>query len=394
MSVSFSAERRVHGPDVLRGIAACSVVAFHVLYLSGQRYGELPHVVVGRFDFFVRLFFAVSAFSIAYAWRHRLVSLLDVRRFYVKRFFRIAPLFYFVMALGLIYGKAIHDHQPDLYAWLLSLMFIFQFAPGVHGSLVGGGWSIGVEWMFYVSFPLMIAILTRPWHCLIVAIIFSLVAVIGQGFYSSYLNGALREFSLLFFLSHVQYFVVGIAVLLISERNRVLPLSQGLRGVVVVAALFAVIVYFNLSRVVPEEIALTVLIFVMLYYSVLGLPVWLDNVSTRWLGRISYSVYLVQFPVIQALNESGVYSFISGGAGDGGVAFMASSILTIVLVVGVSALTYNYVELPGQALGRYFTSSIRSSTVWDDLKLAVQLPCMKRMARANDKPRGRGNGGD
>lgn len=394
MSVILSPERRVHGPDVLRGIAACSVVAFHVLYLSGQQYGELPHVVVGRFDFFVRLFFSVSAFSIAYAWRHRLVSLLDVRRFYVKRFFRIAPLFYFVMAIGLVYGEVVHDHQPDIYPWLLSLLFIFQFAPGAHGSLVGGGWSIGVEWMFYVSFPLMIAILTRPWHCLIVAMMFSLVAVIGQAFYSSYLNGALREFSLLFFMSHVQYFVVGIAVLLISEKNTFLPLNQQLRGIVVVGALVAVIVYFNLPRIVPEEIALAILIFLMLYYSVLGLPGWLDNFVTRWLGRISYSVYLIQFPVIQALNELGIYSFISGGAGSGGIAFVASGLLTILLVIVISALTYTYVELPGQALGKYFTTRVRPGAVWDNLKLGLQLPWMKRIARGNDKSCGRSSAGD
>ncbi len=67
-------QNRIHGPDVLRGFAAIGAVFFHVLYLSGLLTNNIAQGMVGRFDFFVRLFFVISAFSMMYTYHDKLDS--------------------------------------------------------------------------------------------------------------------------------------------------------------------------------------------------------------------------------------------------------------------------------------------------------------------------------
>jgi len=80
---------------------------------------------------------------------------------------------------------------------------------------------------------------------------------------------------------------------------------------------------------------------------VLELPV------LQWLGRISYSVYLVHIPImyvvfraITRLNEH-----------MGGWKFLVLALpVTIILTLLVAALTYRWIEVPGMALGRRLAS--------------------------------------
>ncbi len=347
---------RIHGPDVLRGFAAVGVVFFHVLYVSGLPVDVIAKAVVGRFDFFVRLFFVISAFSITYAYYGRLNSINDIRWFYLKRFFRIAPLFYFVIALNAAVAVIGSNNLPGLYGYLLSFTFLFPFAPAKVNSIVGGGWSIGVEWMFYAFFPLILSFV-RSWRlALFASIPFIFIAVLGHKHFGLYLDGSLRVYGLLFFLSHIQYFLVGIAVFyLFIGTDRTIFHSKQLNGILVVAIVAFIVIYFKFWSKFPEEIILSVGSFFLVYLSSRGLPSYLDNVVTRYLGLISYSIYLMQFPVIGAFKNYGFYSYISSVIKGDLLAYTASSLVTILTVLFISALTFKYVEKPGMKLIMLFS---------------------------------------
>lgn len=223
---------RIHGPDVLRGIAAIGVVFFHVLYLSGLPIHPSGMAAVGRLDFFVRIFFVLSAFAIAHAYYNKLTDIESVRIFYLKRFFRIAPLFYFVLLFGVLYTLAMGRSAPGGFDLLLSSSFLFPFVPGKHDGLIGGGWSIGVEWIFYAFFPLMLALI-RGWRSALGAwFLLCAIAVMGRPYFNQFVGGELRVFGLLYFLSHAQYFVVGLFLFhlfncypLQSRRKRIQQIS-------------------------------------------------------------------------------------------------------------------------------------------------------------------------
>lgn len=349
---------RIHGPDVLRGFAACGVVLFHVLYLSGIPTSNFSIAIVGRFDFFVRLFFALSAFSISYAYSNRLNSVDELKCFYFKRFFRIAPLFYCVLIWTTGCMLYTHIQLPSFFEYLLSATFLFPFVPGKHGSLVGGGWSIGVEWLFYAFFPMLFATINGYRSALIAWVVITTLAILSRNYFQSFLNGQLLEYGLLFFLSHLQYFIIGIVAFHMYESNIFMwKKNKQINGIVIVTTIILTAIYFRIQFGIPEELALSLFIFILVFFSTSHLPNWLDNAITRHIGLISYSIYLVQFPIIQLLSKLGFYSKVNLIVNEALFAYLLASIVTLLIVIAVSTFTYKWIEKPSQNLYKFLDNN-------------------------------------
>jgi peptidoglycan/LPS O-acetylase OafA/YrhL len=160
-------KRRVAALDAGRALAIVGVVAVHLSF----QFPNLPDAVtlmarMGQYG--VQLFFVISAITIFMTLEMDHQRCADARhvtlRFYIKRFFRIAPLYYAAIAVyGLIsYGATrwgierawvLGAHGPiDV---LLNLVFLHAFSPTAINNVVPGGWSIGVEMLFYMIAPLL-----------------------------------------------------------------------------------------------------------------------------------------------------------------------------------------------------------------------------------------------
>ena len=158
---------RIAALDAGRAIAVVGVVAVHLSF----QFPNLPHSValiarMGQYG--VQLFFVISAITIFMtleADRERFCAARHITlRFYIKRFFRIAPLYYVAIAIyGLISWGALRSgyerawvlgaHSPaDI---LLNVLFLHALSPSAINNVVPGGWSIGVEMLFYLLAPLI-----------------------------------------------------------------------------------------------------------------------------------------------------------------------------------------------------------------------------------------------
>jgi peptidoglycan/LPS O-acetylase OafA/YrhL len=145
--------------DFLRGLLAVGVMLYHVL-----AYEHVARLyVVGRYA--VYAFFVLSGFSLSYAYHDRLGSPGDVRSYLFRRYARIAPLYY--AALALTVATVPGAENPDFNALMWNLTLLFGFADPARTSLVGGGWSIGIECAFYATFPVIMAIVSaRRWFAI------------------------------------------------------------------------------------------------------------------------------------------------------------------------------------------------------------------------------------
>lgn len=108
----------------------------------------------------VEAFFMVSGFCLFHLHGEMGQRPSELGRFYWQRFLRIAPVFYLVLALNLVLRE---QAGPPL-SWQM-LLENLTFTFGLHHpnlALVVGGWSIGLEMMFYASFPFLAALFRSP----------------------------------------------------------------------------------------------------------------------------------------------------------------------------------------------------------------------------------------
>jgi len=184
---------RIDGIDILRGFAIFFVVMLHVhvhLVIDKVHYGhgiskDLLRALVWNGQTGVQMFFAVSGFLITTTSLRRWgkLSRISLRGFYLMRFARIAPLLLALLAVlsalqwAGISGFVIPPEQVGLgRALFAALTFHINVLSAHRGYLPGAWdilWSLSVEEMFYLFFPLACILFARrklmvPLLCLFV----------------------------------------------------------------------------------------------------------------------------------------------------------------------------------------------------------------------------------
>jgi len=161
--------------DGVRGLAAFWVFVSHVLILCGIR--SIPILSEGGLA--VDLFMLLSGFLMTHHYvlrreREPWQSANTWRTFWVRRFFRIAPLYYALLAVALLAGPFLGGMREEIAkVWpetatlatryhdagadniLAHISFVFGALPKYSFETPLPDWSIGLEMQFYLAFPFM-----------------------------------------------------------------------------------------------------------------------------------------------------------------------------------------------------------------------------------------------
>ena len=172
---------RLDGVDLLRGLAIFFVLMNHVNmrlmsakvpYTAGLP-RELVSSLIWNAQYGVQMFFAVSGFLIASTALRRWgpLSRVSPRDFYILRFARIAPLLLGLLAvLSILHVATVHDFVIPAArsslgrALFAALTFHVNVLEARHGYLPGNWdvlWSLSVEEMFYLFFPIVCLLLGK-----------------------------------------------------------------------------------------------------------------------------------------------------------------------------------------------------------------------------------------
>ncbi len=174
---------RLDGVDCLRTLAILYVLLNHVnmrLFLSHIHYlrgvpRPLAAALVWQGQNGVQMFFAVSGFLITATSLRRWGALerVSVRDFYLLRFARIAPLFLtLLLLLSGLHALGMGDYTVSAKtgglraALLAALTFRINLLEATRGYLPGNWdilWSLSVEEMFYLFFPLVSRLARGRW---------------------------------------------------------------------------------------------------------------------------------------------------------------------------------------------------------------------------------------
>jgi peptidoglycan/LPS O-acetylase OafA/YrhL len=358
--------------DALRGWAFLAVLAVHV-----HATGTVPEVVrriqqSGNYG--VQLFFVISATTLFMSFESRRKrDRKPVAAFFVRRLFRIAPLFWLAIPFGLWqHGLSPRDSAPDGLHWpqiVSTMVFLHGWHPTSINSVVPGGWSIAVEMNFYLLLPVCFVLLNSLRRSLfaggatlVLSIVICLIAKKGlmkvypveqteliQSFLYYWLPRQLPVFALGFIL----YFLI-----------RSIPSTRGSGPVEGGGAKTAIAVqsialgWIALLVLVGHRLPLTYFWFSLGFMALaLGLSLrplsLLVNPITRYVGKVSYSAYITHFFVIDEVSRLQSIPDIRDLQGRYPVAGLLVAYLTCLAgTMVLSTLTHYLIEIPGQNVGK------------------------------------------
>ena len=178
--------------DALRGFAALSVVAYHLVALAAlpiPTWYPLAWFRVGSFG--VDLFFGISGAVIlmslqTLAGRDGKSWRLD---FALRRVARIMPLYLLTGAVFILLLKPEMPTQSDWWMQVFThLLFIHNFWPDTHGSIDGVNWTLAVEIQFYATALLLGVFLLRcsTWRIALIALALGSLWRVGCWFFLVY----------------------------------------------------------------------------------------------------------------------------------------------------------------------------------------------------------------
>lgn len=368
--------------DMMRGLSALAVLVAHVDSLVAGGKSTLPLDLGG---IAVQVFMLISGFLMMWhflernekgdRWGQR----ETYGKFYIRRFFRIAPLYYVLLTLCYLFASELsffkgevlaefapnyvpNAHNPNkgsgigIAHVLAHYSFLFGFIPRFAQSTPMPDWSIGLEMQFYLFFPLIAVMLLKSRYYIgaLVLVGLSWLArdLIAFGLMSE--PKALGLFPYPTFLPlMLDRFLLGILIAAAfyeksGTRKQVLLLllvfaiaACSMKKLGIAAALF--VIYELLKRYgggfsfIDHIVQLTDRIF--------------SHRFTKFLADTSYCVYLIHLPmlffVIPLTVRFSSYETLTPVAR---IVVMLAIILPP--LYGISYVAFRYIEMPGINLGR------------------------------------------
>lgn len=324
-----SLNQRVPGIDALRGLCIIAVVIHHINLrigyqhsAAGKMFPSLCRVLFWSGYYGVIVFFVISGFLITTWSLKRWGSLksLERRQFYLMRFARIAP-----CLLGLLVILSILDvagvpkfsintqHTSLPRALFAALTFHINWLEAKTGYLPGSWdvlWSLSVEEMFYLCFPLLCTWIKKEWLLVAALCIFLVIGPFARTLTQN------EIWSDCGYLSCMDGIALGcLAALLAAKvkfsRKGLVALPACGASLCILIDVFRTTTYrlqlteVSLNVTVLELGTALMLIALQQRFERTGSLGGRSTAILRWFGRNSYEVYLthmfVVWPMIWAL---------------------------------------------------------------------------------------------
>lgn len=364
------------GLDGLRGIAALSVLGYHVSNILSPGVRHRSPELFFALHQGLNLFFILSGFLLFLGFADRLIdgrALPSTRRYATNRVLRLWPAYVVVVAVtnfafGLSFLGRGRTGHVDPGTFVADLTLLQTFSPHTIRTGLEVAWTLTVELTFYACLPVLVALASRVGRGLggwarasIPVVVLALVGAAGlvwqdrtnpHGWSHDWESVASRSL-----LLHAQLFALGMVATLVfvavqrgalsGAGRRILRFAASL--VAVAAAVVCLTRPWSDVADLLAPLCLAALLLVSVVPTASGRPGWvgrtLELPALRGLGLISYSVYLWHMPVVRGFDRW------APRFGEGG---WASYLVAVACVGGITlalaTATYLAVERPAMRL--------------------------------------------
>ena len=349
--------------DAMRGWAILMVIAVHQAIPFDALWWPVKAVAAfGQMG--VQMFFVASAFTLCNSADARKEEPNAVIGFFIRRIFRIAPMYYVGIALfwTLSIGRkmVLHNYADDgfhysLWPIVANAAFIHGFVPSAFNSVVVGGWSIGTEFAFYAAFPALFsaasyAVARHGWAVLLPA----LMAAVGANLaVQSQVNDiSNNSFWYCIILNQLPVFLLGMIAYFAPGTGKTLSLALAL----IFGLLAFVAMRMSVWTMLPS-IAGVCFMFMLWWLRDLEHPRLIERI-----GKASFSIYIIHFvfawfatkALLKKLPVIDTWS---------NLAYPIAFVCTVLVTYRLARITELYIEKPFVRLGHRLAMHIENGGV-------------------------------
>jgi peptidoglycan/LPS O-acetylase OafA/YrhL len=344
----FRNARLIPGLDGLRGISVLLVLSWH----TGDALWQPARGYLG-----VTLFFVISGFLITTLLLREEAShgRVSIWRFYVRRLFRITPMYYFTLLIYAVLVLGFNMAGPsDSFGSRVLLLATFN------GEFAGPGafshaWSLGIEEKFYLLWPILgFAIVPLMRHRLSIAVGLLVLALVSAPFAGwSY-------------LAIYVPIIAGVVLADLMHRESSFCAVAWLARPMIQVPILVALVW---AAIVNDETTFVHIPFGLL--ATLAMPTFIlgkgvVSAVLRWqplayVGRRAYGIYLVHIIVLLAVSR-----FIPESGGSAPWAILRFAVVAFI-AVGAAEILWRLIESPMINMGRKLTfrKSLRDTPTRD-----------------------------
>ena len=336
----------------MRAYAALAVLFIHSGNGGIESLGEIGARLAVLGGQGVAVFFVISGYSVASSF----ASSQGFGDYINKRFWRIAPLYYFWIIIWLVAALLSGNLNTDAYNLFMHSVFLssldYRIAP--IGLIGGVDWTLSIEMVWYFMVP-SIFLWTRGVPRLIFCLIASTAIFVLITKFRGLFPFPPKEFAEIMHYSPIPY-VFNFCLGIVAFKLREFSYNFARWGDV---ALISIAVAFLIFLLGPKSLMLhsmfvffTIAAFFLIlfgsetskFYRIL-----FSNRIVRFGGTISYGIYLCHISVIELIDSTGMAIFSNAQV-------KLAAVLTI--TTAISTVTYLLIEKPALAFGRFLFSSI------------------------------------
>jgi peptidoglycan/LPS O-acetylase OafA/YrhL len=279
--------------DGLRGVAILLVFMIHAGGWGLRSLSDIGNSLADHGKYGVTVFFVASAYVICLsASRAFEGKYYNWKAFYVRRFFRIAPMYFLTLVVSILTLQS--DAWPPTDSIISHFTFLNVLYPRYANDILSVEWSIAVEMAFYAVFPLVVMASRRSLITIVIAASVFALPSIRHGIYAL-IGGDLFEFRHYTLPWHAYAFLCG--VLAFHYRDY---LKSQRYVLVAMAILILQLIVGEGSWSGPVFAAVTAIVIIDGHHN--G---WSERVLSfkplTFIGKVSFSLYLVHSMCIAAL---------------------------------------------------------------------------------------------
>ena len=325
---TFNSTKFVTG---LRAYAALSVYLIHSGGFGLREMSVFTNRIVDFGKYGVTVFFVLSAFTICMSIDR--LNKFEIKNYLIRRFFRVAPLYYVILIIAFLLGGSeyylkLYNVENNFSSLLLHFSFLNVFTYKYQNNIIGLEWTVPIEFFYYLIIPFVFFYYNKTNRIIIGFLVSSILTLFASVIYQYFFSQLFFNWSI---FKYVFSFNFGILIYILFKKNILVSTKDNNLILILLFLILGIYIVFDFDY---KDLFVTIFtgILILLFQNESKIKeMFFENRIILFLGKISYSIYLIHFLFFYHLKD---------------YLFSNNPIFILSMVLIISSISYYLIEKP------------------------------------------------